>query len=1302
MSQDIVAARLATYYHDNDIKILKDPALLEDAAVALGISWPNEGEASQASDVTLSTGTLASVAMLHLRRYQRLDTRADLMAAITFGAIVEDQQPADVPDALQSVLERVRPHIETLRPLFPEGLCSHAEIQHAIWEQSQRIASLDLAIAAWQRAVGGFPYADDRRSITLSNLGFAYLSRYKAIGSASDLERADASTQSAVNHLPANNPERSAVLFNRFGVLRALTRTLSGDENALDAAICAGTALLAEPHHEGSPVDLAQTHADQCDLMFERFKRNRRIEDLKASIMQCDAAISIAAQDHRLKHEFHARRADLLYAKYAHLGDYAALDDAISALHETISQSPRNDANLAISLYHLSQRLRVRFENEESVDDLENSITAVRSALDLTHPEDPDFAVRLNGLGIALLAWFDVTKNSEVLDEAIAQLQSGITCPASPGDMAAILSNLGLALRRRFEATGSLADLEKSIAAGRQSIILDTTDPVEVMRFRSNLALSLCCRFELTLDDSDIDSAVQLITSTPMGVGDFRANAEMMSALGFILSSRYRATGAISDINSAVDASNKALKLAQESAIGGLGSFLLNASANLLARYQRTLDVSDLIQVSEQCHEVVRTARSEQQKAGAISNLAISMESLFDQTGAYELIDKAIELCLQAIAEAKDGDQGSESYWTNLSRMVIRRYEADRTEASLEEAIRTARDAEAHCTDGHPRKLAAKSNLGLSLLYWLERHPDVVLGSEAKQLFIEVAGDARLPATERMRAARGSGAVSAVLENWEDAVDGFEHALDELDLATWHGLLPVDRLHSVSRVQGLGADATAAAIAAGQPERALLMAERGRGIVFGQDAAVHEDLVRLRGRMPELADSLERLLARAKRAYAWNYTSDTDFSYAAEQNMALATEWKALVAEADMGDGLQVLRSFKLDDLLPAAEHGPIAILNTSRLRCDALLVRPEGVDTLHLGGLTLESVIDKTNEYLLVLHKVDRAVLDLQQARSHLDRDHDSLAAIRQYTTAKWELQRASIARDESLRALLRWLWDEIAEPVLNALGITGKPGLGCTWPRIWWCPTGPISLLPLHAAGYYDEEDPDGFSVLDRAVSSYTPTLRALLQARRPLDSEPGNADILIVAVPEAQDEVPLTNVSRERDFLRSLFPGRYTLLEGERATAAAVEEELRRHRLAHFACHGGQDLVDPIRGGVLLHDGMLTIGNIGAQRYTGELAFLSACKTAVGGVRVPDEAVTLAAVLQFTGYQQVIGTMWSVFDGAAANITEGVYTRLHMSDRFDPHNAARALHLTIRHLRDVEQLPPAVWAPFIHSGS
>ncbi|KAJ7276791.1 hypothetical protein C8J57DRAFT_1584085 [Mycena rebaudengoi] len=69
----------------------------------------------------------------------------------------------------------------------------------------------------------------------------------------------------------------------------------------------------------------------------------------------------------------------------------------------------------------------------------------------------------------------------------------------------------------------------------------------------------------------------------------------------------------------------------------------------------------------------------------------------------------------------------------------------------------------------------------------------------------------------------------------------------------------------------------------------------------------------------------------------------------------------------------------------------------------------------------------------------------------------------------------------EEGLDGFLSWVWTCIVQPIyvaLNAHGITSG--------RLWWCPTGDFTGLPLHAA-----------DSADQFIQSYTPTLGALLEA-------------------------------------------------------------------------------------------------------------------------------------------------------------------------------------------------------------
>jgi hypothetical protein len=220
-----------------------------------------------------------------------------------------------------------------------------------------------------------------------------------------------------------------------------------------------------------------------------------------------------------------------------------------------------------------------------------------------------------------------------------------------------------------------------------------------------------------------------------------------------------------------------------------------------------------------------------------------------------------------------------------------------------------------------------------------------------------------------------------------------------------------------------------------------------------------------------------------------------------DRRMALVREWGELVEQVRDLEGFEdSLGAPRPGSLLPAAEKGPV-VVNVSRWRCDALIVEPDGVTSCWLEDLTLEEAARRTRDYLDVLHAVELA--DREFAAATSAENTPDRASIRREHLAAREVDRAQATVDELLVDLQAWLWNVIADPVLRKLDLVRTPADETVgWPRLWWCPTGPLTLLPLHAAGYHRTASADDVprTVIDCVVSSYTPTMRALLEARRP----------------------------------------------------------------------------------------------------------------------------------------------------------------------------------------------------------
>jgi len=258
-----------------------------------------------------------------------------------------------------------------------------------------------------------------------------------------------------------------------------------------------------------------------------------------------------------------------------------------------------------------------------------------------------------------------------------------------------------------------------------------------------------------------------------------------------------------------------------------------------------------------------------------------------------------------------------------------------------------------------------------------------------------------------------------------------------------------------------------------------------------------------------------------------------------------------------------------------------------------------------------------------------------------------------------------------------------------------------------VWWCPTGPLAVLPLHAAGHHPRLRTAGArsadSVPDRVISSCTPTLTALIRARQPAAGT--GVRQLTVGMPATPGQSPLPAVPAELKVLARHFPpgDGSRQLAGPQATRAAVLTAIADHSWVHLACHASQEHADPARSGFNLWDGTLSITDLAAQPTQGrDLAFLSACETAAGSVRHLDEAIHLAAAMQFLGYRHVIATLWTINDSPAPHLADTVYTALTQDGKPDPGSAAEALHHAIHTLRQTDPTDPLLWAPYIHLGT
>ena len=220
------------------------------------------------------------------------------------------------------------------------------------------------------------------------------------------------------------------------------------------------------------------------------------------------------------------------------------------------------------------------------------------------------------------------------------------------------------------------------------------------------------------------------------------------------------------------------------------------------------------------------------------------------------------------------------------------------------------------------------------------------------------------------------------------------------------------------------------------------------------------------------------------------------------------------------------------------AGEGPLVVFNVSAYRSDAILLTSEGVTSLNLPLLNQATVVERVATF------------------------YESLDAM---TAGESSLRERSEAR-QAILGVLAWLWDAAAGPVLRELGYLDQLRPEGPWPRLWWIPTGQLSLLPIHAAGdHASPANSDSSAVMDCVTSSYTPTVGALAHART-ATAIAGTSVIrsLIVAMPTTPGlpgDSSLSWVPDEVALVGARLPGPTVLTESDRLGSPSTGSPLRR---------------------------------------------------------------------------------------------------------------------------------------------
>ena len=781
----------------------------------------------------------------------------------------------------------------------------------------------------------------------------------------------------------------------------------------------------------------------------------------------------------------------------------------------------------------------------------------------------------------------------------------------------------------------------------------------------------------------DLDGAIVLARDSalelhPPGHSD---RSKSLSDLAAVLSARYKQLGGVEHLDEAIVLGREALDLRPQGHPGR--SMSLNILAAVLsARYKQLGGVEHLDEAIVLNREALDLRpQGHPDRSMSLKNLADDLYTRYEQFGWVEDLDEAIVLGREVLGLGPRGHSDRTMLSNDPAAVLPTRYRQFRRIEDLDEAIVLGREALDLRPQRHPDRSMSLNALAAILSTPCEQFggiddPDeaIVLGREALDLsprgllfrsyslnnlahhlcdrfthlgelkdkeevfslYSQLAHVPQLASSADLYATRA----------WVRMAQHFQHPTILLAYETSLRLLaqhlatlpPLPQHFSTLKnlTSSLAVDAFSACLHEHAPAHAVELPEQG--------CVIWSQLARLSFPLNDLVASGPANEFTSLALLIYNALNSPGAGQH-ERLYHLNAKMHRVVTNVRELPGLsRFLLPSLFSDLQRAAGEGPVIIVSASEYSCDVIIILLDR-DPVHI---PLEITQEGVRDLLTELHALTG---------------------------------RLDATRELELQAFLRKLWDQIVSPIVDLLQ-TVHPSQS----RIRWCPTAEFSVLPLHAAGPYREGQRN---LADICISSYTPTLTALIHARRhdPSSSSSRQKCFIAIGQAEAVGESEPDSVGAELDSIGQLVDGlaTFTRIYGEESCISRVVEEFGKNDWVHLVYHSLPNPEKPFESAFALHDGPFTIQHIiGCDLKNPVFAYLSACHTTVGDRERPDGAIHLALAMQFAGFRSVIGTMREVDDGEATRNKIVTTFYKHMVDEsghLDHTRAAFALNKTMK---------------------
>ncbi|EGX43949.1 hypothetical protein AOL_s00210g265 [Orbilia oligospora ATCC 24927] len=1246
-SSEASPTNLETHNHNAHTSVHNNSSFSEISANANQPCQSSHQASSAPDGVSIGDDGLP---ILELRYYREIDIPADGLELSFLDMDLEE---------LYEVAGSLEPTPETdLQEVKLLGV-----IHYYIFSKTGAVEDLQNAINKIEEVVSGTDINSPNYALSLKDLITMLIKKYNCTDSLEDISQAILRAEEMVTLTHRDQGQQFLDLFRMKGIKAIRT----GSSEELKETKAMWETITATDTLVGNYLTTYERTGDKNDLQM---------------------AVAAVPDDQPIRPFVKAKLVDFFNARFTETGD-------TNELQMTLTILPNGHPIRPYILEELASSFGIKFDKTGSMEDLNMCIETAKEAMVIMPHDDIEEKTAISVmLANKLQSRFERSPTEDMadLEMAIKILEeSSIISRHNSSHRSVVLGSLAAALYIKSEWTNNLEYLQMAIALGEEILAAESLNGFFGGPEKQNLAVFIHSRYERTRDLDDLQRSITLAgeavesfnryyehSNANANAIDINVENQRVSCLGNLagyLHTRYELTGNLDDLELAIETTKKA-RATVSSESPSYSKCQNNLVNYLRERYLRAGNFDDLQMAIHIGEELIRRDNNPARTASLIG-LIVTFGDRFGKTGNIDDLDKAIKLSEEAIATTLDQSEkamilhNSVGYFAN-------KFEYTANIEYLDMAVQKAEEAVALKADNHPEKGTFLANLATALTSRSSKTRNFNDFQKALYYFQEVV---RLPNTtphHRIESANSATQMLAGNNMWSEASQMIEIAVGLLPLSVSRELKHRDQQHNLKKHAGLSSRAASIVLNAGKDAYdAVKLLELGRGVMTGLRLGSRSDLTELRLQHPDIAAKFEQLRDILDSPASGTFESAVIYdSKALDESPTLRRKnnerFDANLEFNKTIDQIRLLPNFENflrppapDDLMTAASLGPVVIINISRYRCDALLVEQQTIRSFPLPNLLLKD-IEKHAEFMQSIRSAHRLCSD----------------TLRQ------------------MFRMLEWLWDAAVGPILDSLGLSSPPvNEDGEWPRIWWIPTGQLSLLPLHAAGYHHPGSTK--TTLDRVVSSYTSSIKALLYGRQNSQTmtkfTPGKT--LLVSMDQTPKQSDLPYAAEEVKMLQGLLPTRLTTetIKLEQPNKQDVLDHLEDCTIFHYAGHGESNSLEPEKSSLLINDWQtnpLTVEHLTELNFRQKssapwLAYLSACSTSDSNAeKLHDESINLVTACQLAGFQHVVGSLWEISDKHSVTAAEEVYKTIAAEDGgvIDGKKVSLGVHRATRRLREL----------------